>query len=238
MVDQIAQKMADIESDPTRVTVRVRVTWMGRICMPDPDGKAEERAAFKVFTFGDNHVIDKATTYDVMVDGRARISATDINEYRRLLLKRCLLSWTLDIPIERENGWLTSACYERVKNVSAPLVDAFIDGFERKISLTKEEEEKITVQGLVLFGKNSRGVMDACEAVGLFCTLGNFWEKFGIGKGVPISEIPYREYVMLKMMIAKEGESVKMNTAPKKPLSRIMGPGGRPHASQGIVMDG
>jgi len=88
-----------------------------------------------------------------------------------------------------------------------------------------------------LFGRNSRGVVDACEAISAFCTLGNFWEKFGIGKGVPIHEMPYKEYVMLKMVINKENEASKIQNAPRKPLTRIAGPSGRPRASRGIVVE-
>jgi len=153
-------------------------------------------------------------------------------------VKRNLLSWTLDIPIEREDGWMTAECYERVKNVPAPLMEAFLDEFESSATVSRKEEEKITRQSIVLFGRNSRGVADACEAVSMFCTLGNFWEKFGIGKRVSITDMPFREYMMLKMMVGKENEAIKPTTSPRKPLTKIAGAGGRPRASQGIVMEG
>jgi hypothetical protein len=132
---------------------------------------------------------------------------------------------------------MTAECYEKVKLIPAPLMEAFLDEFEKRITISKDEEEKIIKQSIILFGKNSRGVVDACEAVSSFCTLGNFWEKFGIGKSIPITEMPFREYTMLKMMIGKENEMSKIGSAPRRPLTRIAGAGGKPRASQGIVVE-
>ena len=236
--EETARREYDLVFDPSKVRVKIRVSWNGNICLPDSDGTREEEAVFGVLTFGDNHILEKATSKEFEVDGgMGRVMVYDTNEYSRLLVKRNLLSWTLDIPIEREHGWMTPKCYARVGNVPAPLLDAFVDEFQTRMSVTKEEEQKIVRQSLVLFGRNSRGVADACEAISAFCTLGNFWEKFGIGKSVPIQEMPYKEYVMLKMVINKENEAHKVQASPRKPLTRIVGPGGRPRASKGIVVE-
>jgi hypothetical protein len=68
--------------------------------------------------------------------------------------------------------------------------------------------------------------------------LGNFWDKFGVGRGVPIHEMPFKEYVMLKIVIGRENESMRISSSPKKPLTRIASAGGRPRASQGQVVGG
>jgi hypothetical protein len=238
MAEDVARREYDLAFDSFKVRVKIRVSWRGDICLPDSDGEQEEEAVFKVLTFGDNHILEKATSKEFEVDGgMGRVMVYDTNEYSRLLVKRNLLSWSLDIPIEREDGWMTSKCYARVSRVPAPLLDTFVEEFQTRMSVTKEEEQKIVRQSLVLFGRNSRGVADACEAISAFCTLGNFWEKFGIGKGVPIQDMPYKEYVMLKMVINKENESHKAHSSPRKPLTRIAGPGGRPRASKGIVVE-
>lgn len=237
-VEQLARKEYGTIIDPTKIRIRVKVSWVNGICLPDSRGKTEEEAIFKVLTFGDNYALDKAVSYEIEVDGgMGRVTAFDLNEYRRLLIKKNLLSWTLDIPIEREDGWMTPKCYERVRRIPGPLMDAFVDGFEQSSTITREEEEKIIKQSIILFGRNSRGVVDACEAISLFCTLGNFWEKFGVSKGVPIQEFPYKEYLMLKMVVSKENEAMRTQMAPRKPLTRIAGPGGRPMASRGIVVE-
>lgn len=237
--EDIARREEMLLTDPQTIRVKVKVSWINGMCLPDSDGKQQEEAIFKVFTLGDNQIIDRAVTYDVLLeDGRTKVSATDLNEYRRLLVKRNMLNWSLDIPIERQDGWMTPECYKRVKNIPAPLMEAFLDGFEERITISREEEEKIVKQGVILFSKNSRGVADACESINMFCTLGNFWEKFGIGKGVPLMEMPYKEYLSLKMIIGKENEAQRSVNSPKKPLTRIAGAGGRARASQGIVMEG
>jgi hypothetical protein len=240
--EEKARREYEILCDPQFVRVKIPVVWKNGICFPDSEGKLYEEAEFKVLTFGDNHVLDKASSYDVEIkeDGKvvSKVSVTDLNEYRQLLVRRNLLSWSLDIPIERQGGWMTAQCWEKVKKIPAPLMEAFIDQYDARTSVTKDEEEKVMKQSSILFGRNSRGVMDACEAVSLFCTLGNFWEKFGVGRGVPIQEMPFKEYIMLKMIIGKENESMKVHNAPKKPLTRIAGAGGRPRASQGVVVEG
>ena len=239
--EEKARREYEALCDPMVVRVKVEVSWVNGICLPDEKGTVFEEAEFKVLTFGDNHVLDKASSYEVEIkeDGNVvtTVTATDLNEYRKLLVRRNLLSWTLDIPIERQGGWMTQACWDRVKMVPAPLMDAFIDKYDACTSVTRAEEEKILKQSSILFGKNSRGVMDACEAISLFCTLGNFWDKFGVGRGVPIHEMPFKEYIMLKMIIGRENESARILSSPKKPLTRIAGPGGRPRASRGIVVE-
>jgi hypothetical protein len=237
-VDSIARKESEVIHDSLQVVVEVGVRWHGGICLPDDGSSKKESVTFKVFTFGDSHVIEKATSHEISVDsGRGKITVMDLNEHRRMMVKRNLLSWSLDIPIERKGGWMTAECYEKVKRIPAPLMEAFLCEFEKCTMISQEEEEKIVRQSIVLFGRNSRGVADACEAVSMFCTLGNFWEKFGIGKSVPIADMPFREYMMLKMMIGKENEASKVSSAPRRPLTKIAGAGGKPRASQGIVMD-
>lgn len=238
-IEEIARREERLLTSPQTVKVKINVSWVNGMCLPDSDGKDKEEAVFKMFTFGDNQIIDRAVTYEVVIEeSRSKVSVSDLNEYRRFLIKRNLMSWTLDIPIERENGWMTPECYSRVKNIPAPLMEAFLDGFENRISVSREEEEKIVRQSVLLFSKNSRGVADACEAISMFCTLGNLWEKFGIGRGVPLMDMSYKEYLSLKIIMGKETEASRVSHASKKPLTKIVGAGGKPRASQGIVMEG
>jgi len=238
--EELAQREYDLLCDPLIARVRVSVSWENNMCLPDEDSEIYEEAYFKVLTFGDNHILDKVSSYDFEIKENekvvTKINVTDLNEYRRLLIRRNLLKWTLDIPIERENGWMTKECWDRVKKIPAPLMEAFVEKYDELTSVSKDEEEKILRQSSVLFGKNSRGVADACEAISLFCTLGNFWEKFGVGRGVPIHEMPFKEYIMLKMIIGKENESMKLNMASKSPSTKMVGAGGRPRASRGVVI--
>jgi len=227
--EQVARREWEAMTEPDKVKVKVRVSQRGNVYFPDPDGPEEEEATFSVFTFGDNHVIDKATRYEEDAGDRGdSITVTEPNEFRRLMIKKNLLDWSLGIPIEREGGWMTPECYERVSRVAAPILDAFLKEFEAKSGITEEEERIINRQSVILFSENSRGVTDACEAVSLFCTLGNYWEKFGLNRDA-LAYIPQREYLLLKMMIGKESDSIKTKAGRKKKTggTRIAGPGGR-----------
>jgi len=225
-------------TEPDRVYVKVPVRWYSGFCLPVAKSDKFETAVFETLTFGTNLAIEKAVSYEV--EGRIKgipIRATDVNEYRRLIVKKNLVSWSLNIPIERENGWLTPECYQQVSKVPAPLMEAFLDEFEESISITKKDEEIITRQASVLFGKDGKGVVDACEAVSLFCVLGNYWEKFGLNREM-LPEVPLREYLLLKIMMGKEGDANRRNTAMSKPKAptRIATAGGRVRQSRGIVV--
>lgn len=230
--EEIARRESEVMCDPETVKVRVRVERIGQLVVPDARGSLEEQAIFKVFTFEDNHILERATRYEQPVGDRGdTASATEPNEFRRLMVKRNLLDWSLDLPIERENGWMTPECYEKVSRVAAPLVDAFLREFETKSWVTEEDERLINRQSAILFSESSRGVADACEAVSLFCTLGNYWEKFGLNKD-NLRQIPHREYLLLKLMIGREADAIRAKTSPRKqPVTRIAGAGGRTRPS-------
>lgn len=241
--EQIARKQCAELYDPDHVTVRVRTSWRCGCCLPDEDGDGEETAVFATMLFGDNYAIDRATSYEVEVGeklnggGKVMARVTDINEYKRLLVKRNLLSWTLDIPIVRDQaGWMTPASYARVSNVPAPLLEAFVRKFEESVEVSDEEEEQISRQSAMLFSKSGHGVTDACEAVSKFCTLGNFSEKFGVNREL-LPRMPYKEFLLLKIMIAKESDALRVQQGPRGgggASSKVVGQGGRPRASRGV----
>ena len=115
------------------------------------------------------------------------------------------------------------------------MMEAFLDRFEQSIQVTEQEEKMMERQSAVLFGKTGRGVADACEAVSLFCTLGNFAEKFGIDR-FQLPGLPMREYTLLKMMIGKEGDASRRNNTMGKPKAntRIATAGGRIRPSRAV----
>jgi hypothetical protein len=226
--EQRAKKQCAELFDPNRVIVRIRATQNMGFYMPNPEGEEEIKAIFATMTFGDNYAIETATSYTVDIgkgpSGRmVTARATDVNEYKRLIVKRNLLDWSIDIPIERdESGWMTDRCYDRVGRVPAPLMDALVRKFEESVEVSEDEEEVINKQCALLFSKSSRGVVDACEAVTKFCTLGNFSEKFGINRDV-LPGMPYKEFLMLKIMISKESDMLKQQQSKKPAASKGRG---------------
>ena len=233
--EEIARREFELLVSPDTIRVRVPVQQFGSFWLPSEISKDEVTAVFKAMSFGDNLIIEKACTY--RIDNKAtheRREEVDINEMRRLIVKRNLLSWSLPIQIDRESEWMTAASYDRVSRVPAPLMEALLDQYESRIRISREEEDLIQRQCSILFAKNSRGVGDACEAVSLYCTLGNYWEKFGLNR-FTILNLPYREYLMLKMMVGKEGEAHKAAAAHKAhPNSKVL-MGGRMRQSRAIA---
>lgn len=232
--EEIARRETELMERPNEIPVRVRVRWDGNLCLPDPDGDHEEKAVFKVLTFGDHLIIERACQHETIREEDQKTQMeTDFNEVRRLTLKRNLLDWTLDVPIERRNGWLTPECYERVGRVPAPLMEAFLEGYWLRCEVSSEEEETINKQASILFNPHSRGVNDACEAVRLYCTMSSQWDKFGL-KGDELMDLPFRQYVMLKLMLSHENDSMRKQASTKQaPTTRIAGKGGRTRPSQG-----
>lgn len=234
--EAIAREECERLRDLTKVTVRVRASWHGPLLLPSKDGEIEVKAVFRTFTFGDNYVVERATMKHIPLgDTGQTMVASEPNEYRRLMLKKNLLDWSLPVPIEREDGWMTPESYDRVGNMPAPLIDALLDEFYRSTTISDEENKIIERQCAILFSEHSRGVSNACEAVSMFCTLGTFWEKFGLNKDM-LPEVPFKEYMMLKMMTSKEGESMRQktkSTASRHSGTKIAGAGGRTRPSRG-----
>ena len=224
------------------VTVRVKVRFLpSGICVPFANGQHEEYAIFRRVTVGDSFEFDELAMKKQKIgdrNGEAIFEKIlDFNEYRRLLVMKNLVSWSLDIPLEKDyDGWLTESCWNRVAHVSAPLLDAFVQGFEMSNIVTEDEEKTIDKQSLILFGKNSQGVADACEAISKFCTYGNFSEKFNLNIS-DIKSLPYREYLLLKMMISNENEKIRLTM--QQPTSHRsntkIATGGRSMPSKGMV---
>ena len=89
-VEETAKRVMREANEPDRVRVRVRVSWINSIiCVPDEKGKEEEEAVFSVLTFGDHRAFERAASYEMDAgDGRNKINVVDVNEYKRLMLKR------------------------------------------------------------------------------------------------------------------------------------------------------
>lgn len=234
--EQVAKREMELMSSPEQVRVSVKVSKMGGYMLPDPAGTEMVDAVWHVLTVGDNMVIERAC--QIRVDNKQtgeKYTDSDVNEMKRLVIKRNLLAWSLPIPIERRDGWMTEECYARVAKVAAPLMDALTDAYESRMEISKDEEEIVDRQCAVLFSRNSHGVSDACEAVSLYCTLGNYWDKFGIDR-FSLAKMSFREFILLKMVLSKESVANRIAAAPKKGSGvRVAGRGG-PKAAAPITI--
>jgi len=227
-VEEVEQKIAKASSGTVRI--KVPVSWVFGLCLPDPAGQHTEEAEFKVMTVEDHESIESIASYTTSFKGpwgtEYESQALDRDEYGRLLLRRCLRGWTLPLEIRVADGWITRECWQRVGKMPAPLLEAFGYGYQSSFAIGAEEEEDIDKQAGILFSPNGKGVQAPCEAVSMYCNRAAFWDKFGMA-GEKLGGLPYREYIRLKVMSSKEVESNRQARATsKKSNTRIAGPGG------------
>jgi len=221
-----------------QVTIRMNAKRYGKFYLPDDEGDIELWAKFQVMTVDRFWVIEKLTLREVEHD-RVVESDYDSEEVRRQIVRYQLVDWNVGIPLEHdEEEKLTEACWRAVLRLPAPLVGAFVDHYIDSYMIKKQEEKVIDRQCATLFAKNSRGVENPCEAIALFCVLGNMWEKFGINR-FQLKDLSYREYVMLRMVLNREIEKQKAQMAASRRQSRtrIAGRDGKTRPSRGVVVE-
>lgn len=243
MVDNLGRgDMEPLEQCISAATVRVEIPVALRGEMLVPSEKSDDvlEAKLRCMMTEDYLKIERECT-EVLVDRKNRVEfKIDSVGMRGLVLRRSLLEWNLDFPLEHDesNGWLSDSCWEHVQGLPAPLMAAIVSKYERSFTIGDDEMRVINRQSLVLFGKSSGGVAHPCEAVSLFCNLSGFWKQFGIDRQA-MTDLPYLDYMRLRIMISNENEAMtrqmKSQTS-SAPKARVSGRGGRSRPSQGIVV--
>jgi hypothetical protein len=238
------ERMADYQLLTSPEIVRVAVdipnssAWETLFLGSWPKGqKRVVWAEFKTMTMGDEWMIERLTRGMHEVNGKQE-PTHDYEERKRLVYRFMLRNWNLNIKLEHEqsSGWLTESCWHEVMRQPGPILENLASAYQNAVYVSREEEETIIKQCGMLFAKGGRGVKHACEAVSLFCTLGNFWEKFGINR-FDLARLPYKEFLMLQMVLSNEIEKQKAQAhAHKKSPTRIAGPGGKTRPSRGVVV--
>ena len=182
------------------IHVECPIDWDGIIPIVRDGGKDKIEASFKTPSLSDFQSIEK------MAKGEAE---SDPDVFRKWAFRRCLVDWSLDVPVERAGDWLSGACFKRILGLHAAIIDFLAINFERKcFYLSKDEEETLVKQSAMLFSPNGRGVSDACEGITMFCNLGNMWDKFGFTDS-SMGDMKFVDYMRLKFIMAKEGEFSK-----------------------------
>lgn len=239
--DEVEKRLYASAASGGKIVIRVPVRWFGSICLPDSQGEHEIIAEFKILTFSDHVELERVCSYPVSFMGpwgrEYESTATDRDEFRRLLIRRCLRKWNLPIPIEVDCGWITKECWEHIGRLPAPLLDHFVYKFQETFEIGEDESAEIDKQAAILFAKNSKGVSVPCEAVALYCTRSAMWDKFGL-KEKELDGLSYRDYLRLRVLSSKDNEMQRKNR-PKSNASntRIAGPGGT-RASRSRSMGG
>lgn len=209
----------------------IRIT--DSIVIPDEESNEVAIFTFKKMTCEDHWSIEKESQ-KFYFRGKDELKMTDYQEFKKQIITRLLINTSL-FELKTKKGRLTKESSKRVLSLPAPLLQAVLYKYEKTVHMTEDEEDELEKQAAILFGKNSRGVENPCEAVSLYCNLGNFWEKFGINRK-DIKDLPYKEYVQLKIMAAKENQTITAarNTNSNKPRNISMN--GRLQKSRGIIV--
>jgi len=240
MVEEDVNRNADykVVATPAFVRVDLRARPFGESYTPDVNGDFTVWAEFGNMLMSDEWMMEQFTKR-MAKDERGEEKVMYDYEERKLLAYRFLLKkWNLNIELEHESGtgWLTEECWKKVISQPAPLLGDIMEKYQETMYMTPEEEAEITKQCAILFSPHSKGVTNGCQAITLYCTLGNFWEKFGINR-FDLAKLPYKEYIQLRMVLSRDMDSQRRKHSAKGSPTRVSGPGGKTRPSRGITVD-
>jgi hypothetical protein len=225
---------------PSIMEVRFSVEKFQGFYLPNINGSEEIVAKFRTLTFDDHNIIYQMAT-KLVKDEKAKdyVTITDYMEMKKLALRRQLISWNLGIEIEYDGAWIREDIFERICNVSGPLLMKMLSMYEEMSNLTQDEEEMMTRQSGLLFSGGAGGVASPCEAVSMYCNLSRFWDKFGLNKN-DLKELSYREYLMLRTMSVNDDEAQRRASKAASTTSntRVAGKGGKIRGSRGVKVGG
>lgn len=202
-------------ANPEEIRVDIALRKVENAYAVDLKGDIKEHAVFKVVTMDDFQIFEKLCKFEVSVHKKGRMQEMDFAVFRKLLLRKNLLRWSLG-EIQRENGWITEECWESVMNVSGNIVNALLNEFEWSFHISKDEEMKLQRQSISLFAKNSRGIENPCEGVSLFCMASGMYEKFGLSYYSSIRDIPYKDYRLIRMVLEHESQAMRRDSKTHK----------------------
>lgn len=205
---------------PKSVCISIPAVFHNGVCLPCPEGLGTVQAKFSRASCEEYWGLESELTIRVELGGgRDVTSYVDIYELRRQFVRRFLRSWNLDVVLsfDNETGWLTDECFEEVCSLSGPLMMSLAAKYETDIFPDEGDQLEIEKQCAMLFSEHSSGVAEPCETIALYCVSSNFWDKFGLNRK-DLRELPYREFLRLRMMVHRENSvmSAKMRSAKKK----------------------
>ena len=169
---------------------------------------------------------------EVNDEGREAIATYNFEKLHEVVLRRLLKSWSLPIPLERQdNLFLTDESFKDVMNVHPLILKHFIQKYEDTFFLNDADKKKIELQCMVLFHPdNSKGIPNAHEAVSLYCNLAAFWEKFGLNY-FELRKLPYDVFSQLRLVMSHENEmrNKTLNKSKSSAQSKPLKPGSKSH---------
>jgi len=224
MVSEAAEREWRALSGSELVTIKVQATKHGDICLPCGNGELDVWAKFARMSCGDYWDLESEVSVRVELGGgRDFTTYVDMYELRRQFVRRFLREWNLDVPLEfdKETGWLTKECFDRVGALPGPLLMFMATKYEEDVFPGEAEQLEIDKQCALLFSERSVGVAEPCETVALYCVTTNFWDKFGLNRQ-DLRNLSYRDFIRLRLMVHRENSalSVRHRSKEKKNSSK------------------
>ena len=140
-------------------------------------------------------------------DPRDITTSIDYTELRLRIIRGLLNEWSLNLPIEKdEGGLLTKECFKRIMGLHPNLLNCFLDALMETVLISEEEDTEIEKQSAILFSPHSQGVDNACDAVTKFCVYSNFADKFGLNC-FELRNLPQADFMRLRILMTRESES-------------------------------
>ena len=222
-----------------KVLVQFKFDWLNRIKLSSSED-VDIKVLFKNMSWEDHRMLESVIL--LRFEGKHERDVTvvtDMIAFNSEIMRRFLKSWNVAVPLEFDEftGFLTDKCFDRVMSLPGPFIRTLVEKFEQSLD-SKDDEYQLLRQCAALFSPKSGGVANPTESVSLFCTLGNFWEKFGLNRET-LEGLSYKEYTQLKYMLSKEGEArdgkMHSSSGSRRPTMVAMG-GTKPRPSRGKIV--
>lgn len=133
-----------------------------------------------------------------------------VHFYQRLTVRRCLFAidnWF----VQRKNDWIVKEDWEKIKRMSAPIINTSLTLFDIFTSLREEEEKLIERQAVGLYSSQNGSVSNPHPVLSSFCSLSALWDKLGIGPN-DLDVIPNKDYVGFRMITGAEADAMRRAT--------------------------
>lgn len=133
--------------------------------------------------------------------------------YRRLTLRKCLFAIG-DWFVDRQNGWITERDWDRVKCMSAPILNSALSLFDILTSLRADEEALIERQAVGLYAAQGGGVSNPHPVLSSYCSTATMWEKIGLGVN-DMDKVLNKDYLGFRMITGAESDAMRRAMAKK-----------------------
>jgi hypothetical protein len=198
-----------VESEYGKHFVEIIVPYskIDNVLLPCENSETVARFIYKKKTIQDEKDIEKLSFIISQEENKIDNSTICVHLYRRLTLRKCLFSID-DWLLNRNNGWIVKQDWDKVKKLSAPIVNSSLMLFDILTSLSEEEYDLIERQAVGLFASQSGSVLNPHPVVSSYCSLSSLWEKLGIDQA-GIDRVLNKDFLGFRMITGAESDAMR-----------------------------